>query len=212
MTKANGYLRLAEDDGARFRPESEFNAGRICSVSVIAVPCPTAAEVRAQAAHVRALRAQAFKPRVVSAHVFEPHPPEPQPPTPAPVLPADAKSDGAATFSALAEQLSGVPGRITVRRVLGVVADHFGTTLGDLISHRRPQPLTRRRQVAMYVAHKTTGRSLVFIGRRIGDRDHTTVLHGVRVVKGLLDGGDAETIAAVNQIIERLRIAGGAHD
>jgi hypothetical protein len=210
MTKTNAYLRVAEDDGARFRPECEFNAGRICSVSVIAVPCPTAADVRAQAAHVRALRAQAFKPRVVSAPVFEPHPSEPQPPTP--VLPADAKSDGAVTFSALAEQSPAAPGRITVRRVLEVVADHFGTTLGDLISHRRPQPLTRRRQVAMYVAHKTTGRSLVFIGRRIGDRDHTTVLHGVRVVKGLLDAGDAETIAAVNQIIERLQIAGGAHD
>jgi chromosomal replication initiator protein len=93
-----------------------------------------------------------------------------------------------------------------------VTAEYFRTPLRELLSHCRTQPLCRRRHIAMYVAHEMTGRSLVYIGRKIGDRDHTTVLHGVRVVKRLLDAGDAETIAAVNQIIERLQIAGGAHD
>jgi chromosomal replication initiator protein len=104
-----------------------------------------------------------------------------------------------------------VLGRITIRRVLEVTADHFGTPLRDLVSHCRTQPLVRRRQVAMYVARETTGRGTPFIGRHMG-RDHTTILHGVRVVKGLIEAGDAETIAAVNQIIERLQVTGGAHD
>ena len=55
-------------------------------------------------------------------------------------------------------------------------------------------------------------RSLPFIGKKIGGRDHTTVLHGVRLVKSLIEAGDAETIAAVDQIIERLQVRGGAHD
>jgi chromosomal replication initiator protein len=58
----------------------------------------------------------------------------------------------------------------------------------------------------MYVAREMTGRSLPFIGKKIGGRDHTTILHGVRVVKGLIVAGDAERIAAVDQIIERLQV------
>ncbi len=118
MTKANHHLRIAEDGGARFRPQSEFNAGHICSVTVIAFPCPTAADVREHAAHVRALRAQVFKPPLVCVSAFEPHLCKPQPPTPpTPVLPV------------IVEPLSAVPGRVSVRRVLEATADHFGTTV-----------------------------------------------------------------------------------
>jgi hypothetical protein len=160
---------------------------------------------------VRALRAQAFKLRVVNLQGARPQ--ENGAGTgPVSQAQADAKSDGADTFSAIAEPPAAVPGRISVRRVLDVTADYFGTPLRDLTSHSRPQPLIRRRQVAMYVAHKTTGRGTPFIGRRIGNRDHTTILHGVRVIAGLLDAGNAETIAAVDQIIERLQVTGGAHD
>jgi Bacterial dnaA protein helix-turn-helix len=211
MTKTDAYLRAAEDDGARPRPTSEFHAGRTCSVTVIAVPCPTADDVRAQAARVRALRAQAFKPRVVSSQGE--HPKENGEGTlTVSQAQAGAESDGADAFGAIAERPAAVPGRINVHRVLEVAADHFRIPLRDLTSHSRPQPLVRRRQIAMYVARETTARSLPFIGKKIGGRDHTTVLHGVRLVKGLIEAGDAETIAAVDQIIERLQVGGGAHD
>jgi chromosomal replication initiator protein len=109
-----------------------------------------------------------------------------------------------------AQNLSATRGRILVRRVIKATAEHFGTTPDDLVSARRTRPLARRRQVAMYVARKMTGRSLLFIGRKIGDRHHTTVLHGVRAVRGLLDAGDAEMVAAVGAIMERLRVTAGA--
>jgi hypothetical protein len=181
MTKANNYLRLAEGDGAR------------SSCVMSADLCHTAADVRVQAAHVRAFRTQVWP----SQRPAAPPAPSPMPGTPVLVL-------------ALPE-LPAVPGRISVRRVVEVTAGHFGTTVPDLISHCRKQPLTRRRQIAMYVARKVTGRGLPFIGHKL-DRHHTTVLHGVRVVKGLLDAGDGETIAAVNQIVEQLQVTGGAHD
>jgi chromosomal replication initiator protein len=56
----------------------------------------------------------------------------------------------------------------------------------------------------MFVARKATGRSLPFIGRRMGGRDHTTILHGMRAVQSLINSGDAGTIAAVVRIIELL--------
>jgi chromosomal replication initiation ATPase DnaA len=58
----------------------------------------------------------------------------------------------------------------------------------------------------VFVACKVTGRGTPFSGRRIGNRDHTAILHGVCAVKALLDAGDAETIAAVGAIKERLQL------
>jgi chromosomal replication initiation ATPase DnaA len=111
-----------------------------------------------------------------------------------------------AAFPALAGRLPDAPGRILVQIVLRLTAEHYGTTADELISGSRTQPLARRRQVAMYVAHKMTGRGLPFIGHHMGGRCHTTILHGERAVKAPLDVGDAGTIAAVGVIKERLRV------
>jgi hypothetical protein len=60
------------------------------------------------------------------------------------------------------------------------------------------------------VAFKMTGRSLAFIGRKIGDPHHTTILHGVRAVKGRLDAVETEMVAAVGAIMARLQVTAGA--
>jgi chromosomal replication initiator protein len=101
------------------------------------------------------------------------------------------------------------PTRITVSRVLAVTAAHFGTTAEALTADTTKWPTVRRRQVAMYVAHKLTGRSLPFIAKTVGRKDHTTVLHANRVIQGRIEAGDAETVEAVNAIVEKL--TGGAH-
>jgi chromosomal replication initiation ATPase DnaA len=38
----------------------------------------------------------------------------------------------------------------------------------------------------------------------MGGRDHTTIVHGWRAVRSLIDSGDAGTIAAIVRIIEQL--------
>jgi chromosomal replication initiation ATPase DnaA len=112
-------------------------------------------------------------------------------------------------LQAIAGQLPIMPRRITIHRVLRATAEHYGTTPDELVSVCRTQPLVRRRQVAMYVAHKMTGRSSPFIAYYMGNRNHTTILFGVRAVKGLLDAGDAETTAAVRAIMDRLQVTRG---
>jgi len=57
--------------------------------------------------------------------------------------------------------------------------------LSDLLSARRTRSLARPRQVAMALAKELTEHSLPEIGEAFGGRDHTTVLHGCRVVSGL---------------------------
>lgn len=57
-----------------------------------------------------------------------------------------------------------------------------GVALNDLLSDRRPVAIVRPRQEAMYLAKTMTPASLPAIGRRLGGRDHTTVMHGVRKI------------------------------
>ena len=59
---------------------------------------------------------------------------------------------------------------------------------GDLLSQRRHRSVVWPRQVGMYLAKQLTARSLPEIGRRFGNRDHTTVLHAIRKIEGELAG------------------------
>ena len=70
-----------------------------------------------------------------------------------------------------------------VEDIIRAVCHEFGVSKIDLIGCRRNREIVRPRQVAMYLAKKVTGRSLPEIGRRIGGRDHTTVLHGIRKIE-----------------------------
>lgn len=50
----------------------------------------------------------------------------------------------------------------------------------------REASLVRARQIAMFLLKKETSLSLVEIGNLLGGRDHTTIMHGVSKIEGLL--------------------------
>ena len=54
----------------------------------------------------------------------------------------------------------------------------------------------------MYLSKALTPRSLPEIGRRFGGRDHTTVLHAVRKIEGLV--GRDSTLAEEVDLLKRL--------
>jgi chromosomal replication initiator protein len=62
--------------------------------------------------------------------------------------------------------------------------------------------VVRPRQIAMYLAKTLTLRSLPEIGRRFGGRDHTTVLHAVRKIEGLV--GNDNMLAEEVELLKRL--------
>ncbi|MEX0590188.1 MAG: chromosomal replication initiator protein DnaA [Xanthobacteraceae bacterium] len=96
------------------------------------------------------------------------------------------------------------PRRIRVEDILRIVAKHYGVSRADLLSSRRTANVVRPRQIAMYLAKTLTLRSLPEIGRRFGGRDHTTVLHAVRKIEGLVQGdkGLAEEIEALKRLLQ----------
>lgn len=74
-----------------------------------------------------------------------------------------------------------------LRRLTTVVASATGVSYTDLRSHRRLTKFVKARQILFYIAKNTTHHSLPEIGRRLGGKDHTTVLHAVRKVQAIVD-------------------------
>lgn len=70
--------------------------------------------------------------------------------------------------------------RPTIRAIIEKVAEQHHITYAALIGPSRRAEIVRTRQEAMWTVRKIGIWSLPAIGRAFGDRDHTTVLHGVR--------------------------------
>lgn len=67
-----------------------------------------------------------------------------------------------------------------------------GMSAHDLKSHRRTRKYCFPRQIAMYEAKLQTTKSYPEIGRWFGGRDHTTVLHSVNKIEGMIIDGYVE--------------------
>lgn len=72
---------------------------------------------------------------------------------------------------------------LMITHIQAVVAAHYGLSLLEMQSRRAAWSVSHPRQEAMYLARELTGQSLPEIGRRFGDRDHTTVMFAIRQVK-----------------------------
>jgi chromosomal replication initiator protein len=94
--------------------------------------------------------------------------------------------------------------RVTIEEIQRKVAEHWNIRLSDMSSARRARNVARPRQVAMYLAKQLTSRSLPEIGRKFGNRDHTTVMHAVQRVTELMarDAAFAEDVELMRRMLE----------
>lgn len=67
---------------------------------------------------------------------------------------------------------------VTPELIIQVVADHFGITPLDISSQKRTKEVVFPRQIVMYLCQSMTDASLQVIGKYLGGRDHTTIIHG----------------------------------
>lgn len=72
---------------------------------------------------------------------------------------------------------------LSPRRIITVTARQHGLRHDDLVGQSRHRRVAHARSMAIYLVRRLTGKSLVEIGACFGGRDHTTILHSVRVVK-----------------------------
>jgi len=94
------------------------------------------------------------------------------------------------------------PRRVRIDDILRTVSKHYGVNRGDLLSGRRNRSIVRPRQIGMYLAKLLTSRSLPEIGRRFGNRDHTTVLHAIRKIEQLMN--DDNQLREEIELLKRL--------
>lgn len=69
-----------------------------------------------------------------------------------------------------------------MKRLMSVFCRITGAKHGALVSKKRTRSVTLNRQFLMWILHKNTAQSLPSIGRLLGDRDHTTIIHGLRKI------------------------------
>lgn len=67
---------------------------------------------------------------------------------------------------------------LTPEYVIQVVADHFNLTILDIVSQKRTKEVVYPRQIVMYLCRNIMGTPLQTIGKCLGGRDHTTIIHG----------------------------------
>lgn len=66
---------------------------------------------------------------------------------------------------------------LTVDEIMEKVCNHFNVTTSAVNSRSRKQDIVIARQVSMYLAQKFTKMPASRIGKLVGGRDHSTVLH-----------------------------------
>jgi hypothetical protein len=93
--------------------------------------------------------------------------------------------------------------KITIEKIQQAVCFYYGVARVGVVSARRHKLVVRPRQVAMYLAREMTPRSMPEIGRRFGGRDHTTVLHAVRKIEGMMLS-DADLCQEVAEVATHL--------
>jgi chromosomal replication initiator protein len=90
-----------------------------------------------------------------------------------------------------------------IAHIQATVAAYYHLDRMAMTSQRRDKSVSHPRQLAMYLCRELTPRSLPDIGRRFGNRDHTTVMHAIKAVEKRL-AGDWELRADLLAIRERL--------
>lgn len=75
---------------------------------------------------------------------------------------------------------------LKIEDILRACCKYFDLTRSQITAARRTAPVVYARQIAMYLCKFYTTKSYPEIGRRLGGRDHTTVLHGHRKVEAAI--------------------------
>jgi chromosomal replication initiator protein len=93
-----------------------------------------------------------------------------------------------------------IAGKASISEILDAAAGEFGVKREAILARDRRPDVAQARQIAMYMARELTTHSLPEIGRGIGGRNHSTVVHAVNRVSAAID-----TDPAVRSAVDNLR-------
>ena len=82
------------------------------------------------------------------------------------------------------------PRKITPDLIISEVAKYFNTTKETIISKKRTKEIVLPRQVSMYLCRELTDTSFDEIGKIMGGKDHSTIIHGHNTISDELSTND----------------------
>ena len=92
---------------------------------------------------------------------------------------------------------------ITIDSIIDVVASHYELSIDQLCSTNRSNNVAYPRQIIMYLCKQLTPASLKEIASKLGKKDHSTVVHGIKKIEEDLE---AEKKANKNDLSNKLDI------
>jgi len=75
---------------------------------------------------------------------------------------------------------------VTIDQIITCTCEHFNVKEEEIFGKSRKADIVTVRQMSMYLAHKHTKLTASKIGIYVGNRDHATVLHGIKTIDGRL--------------------------
>lgn len=94
---------------------------------------------------------------------------------------------------------------ITPEYIISTVAEHFDLSPADIIGSKRVSKIVHPRQIAMYLCREMTDVSLIVIGKCMGNRDHTTIMHGIeKIEKELSDINNNNTTEEIDILKKKI--------
>ena len=86
-----------------------------------------------------------------------------------------------------------------------VVCETINVSEVDIVSYRRDPRSCRARQIAYYLMRVHTPMSLPMIGRRVGGREHTCILYGIKRVEQRMqaDVGFRALVNHLSDLVQR---------
>jgi len=95
------------------------------------------------------------------------------------------------------------PKRVSASKIMEIVAEFYEIPLVDIIDGGRKKELVKPRQISMYLLREELHESYPSIGKKLGGRDHTTVIHACDKIERVRQA-DENLGMELNLIKERL--------
>ena len=73
--------------------------------------------------------------------------------------------------------------KITLTQILNYISEKQGVNKRKILAKVRSQEIALARQIIMFLSRELTGLSLKNIGRDLGKRDHSTVIHACKIIE-----------------------------
>ncbi|MDD6101950.1 MAG: chromosomal replication initiator protein DnaA [Clostridiales bacterium] len=92
---------------------------------------------------------------------------------------------------------------INAELVIDVVSEYYNISPSAIFSKNKSKNIAYPRQIAMYICKQVTSLSLSDIGKAMGGRDHTTILHGCNKIEEDRQK-DPELDVIINNLIKKI--------